>query len=266
MNDHQIESRDQEVISKFRSFVFAKERRKKKNKIRCRVFGGALAACITGLLIAYFMPAGEDRPEAVNHYSARIAIDKAENAAFSRPKAPPENSVEPTGRSTPAQKTDMGAGKIPKEIDPPAHDNLNQTNALNQPLKSLPSQTGKSPESQQVKPQGIRIAEIVTCPKVENRQCLSAQTEFSVEPDGRPDVWVWMDVRSKKSKLPYQLRHVYYFNNREHASVVLNIKYSRMRTWSNLTLDNKRYAGEWHVEVVTEKGQKISETGFTMVP
>lgn len=266
MNDQQIENRDQEVINKFRSVVYAKEHWKKKNKIRIRIFGGALAVCVTVLLVAYFMPSGEDRPKAVKHYSVRIALDNSERGKLPLPKAPPKDPAETRELSTPEAKADMVTKQIPNKINPPAPDNRNQTNALNQPIKTLPSQTGKVPESQQVKPQGIRIAELVTCPKVENKQYLSVQSEFSIEPDGRPDVWVWMDVRSEKSKLPYRLRHVYYFNNRKHASVVLNIKYPRMRTWSNLTLDNEKYAGDWRVEAVTEKGQKISETDFTVVP
>ena len=108
----------------------------------------------------------------------------------------------------------------------------------------------------------IRIAEIITCLGVKNKNSLSPQKEFSLQKGATP--YVWMDVRSKKT--PYKLRHIYYLNGRRYCSVPLAIHYPRMRTWSNVTLRHQYETGNWRVDVVTKKGEVLSQVEFTVVP
>ena len=268
MSDHQIEDRDQEVINKFRSVVYAKERQKKKTKAR-RVFIAGITVCLIGLWAAYLFFSGETRTTPVKHYSARIAIDKAGLAETAPSESLSEGAAKPQASSVTAAGENRLIEKRLEVDNKPDQSNLNQTDELNQPAESLALEAEGFSEPGELADDSlndIRVARLVTCRKVENKQFVSPQSEFGIEADGNPDVWVWMDVHSKKSRLPYLLRHVYYFNDRKYAAVVLNIKYPRMRTWSNLTLDNEAFAGKWRVEVVTEDRQTISEAGFTIVP
>lgn len=282
MSDNQIDNRDQEVISKYRSVVYGKERQKKKKKIRIGLLGGSLLACCVVLLIAVFYFSGEKRPDTATYYSERASFDKINKSGSPSPPDSEQKSVKtkqesklPANEEKVAEKSPISVDTLTPENKTPIQNNINRTNSLNQPLKSVTAETAetavtdeaaKATEPEQKSPGGIRIARLVPCLQVKDRQYISPQTEFSIETDGRPDVWVWMDVRSEKNKLPYTLRHVYFFNNRKYASVTLNIRYPRMRTWSNLTLENDKYAGKWRVEVVTENGQKISRADFTVVP
>ena len=108
----------------------------------------------------------------------------------------------------------------------------------------------------------IRIAEIITCQGVKNKNALSSQKEFSLQKGAKP--YVWMDVRSKKT--PYKLRHIYYLNGRRYCAVPLAIQYPRMRTWSNVTLRHPYEAGSWRVDVVTEKSEILSQVEFIVAP
>ncbi len=273
MSDPQIENRDQEVISKFRSVVYDKERQKKKKKIRAGLTGGFLAVCCVGLLAVFLYFGGEKDADTARYYSDRIALDTIDN---SNPPSPSTEGTLPveTGQASraPANDKNLDGGPI-KTIAVPAYpdkktptNNISLAKASDKPLKSLTEETPVEPKRAPDPREGIRIERLVPCLKVENRQYISPQTEFSIEKDGQPDVWVWMDVRSEKMELPYTLRHVYFFNNRRHASVTLNIKYPRMRTWSNITLENDKYAGKWRAEVLTEDGRKLSQAEFNVKP
>jgi len=163
------------------------------------------------------------------------------------------------------EKPPKSAAPLPPVDNTPMPIKMAQTSRL-QPLKPITIEVHEAPEPERKAPGNIRIAALVPCLKVKGRQYISSQPAFPIEKDGRPDVWVWMDVRSEKDELPYTLRHIYFFEDHKYASVALNIKCPRMRTWSNLTLEHDRYAGKWHVKVVTAEGKKLAETGFEMTP
>ena len=73
-----------------------------------------------------------------------------------------------------------------------------------------------------------------------------------------------MDVRSEKP--PFQLRHVYYLNDRRYCVVPLDIRYPRMRTWSTVSLEYPTQAGKWRVDVETREGEVLSQVEFSVVP
>jgi hypothetical protein len=108
----------------------------------------------------------------------------------------------------------------------------------------------------------IRISEIITCQGVQNKKAVSPQKEFSLQKGATPHVW--MNVRSKKT--PYKLQHIYYLNDHRYCVVPLAINYPRMRTWSNVTLRHPYETGNWRVDVVTEKGEILSQAEFIVTP
>ena len=268
MSEQEIENRDQEVVNKFRAMVYAKARGKKKKNLYVGAVSGIRLLAGISLLALYLSVSGSLPTKSVKHHSARIALDaeRRQNASLpsdTRPQTKNSSESKSNARET-TGKTDS-----PESSDNFAASNLDQAEALNQPANSAAPETettNKSAQPEKKVPEGIRIAEIITCRTVENKQYVSPETEFSIHRDNRPEVWVWMDVRSKKRRLPYLLRHAYYLNGQKYAAVVLEIKYQRMRTWSNITLDHEKYAGDWRVEVLTADKQTIAETQFQVVP
>lgn len=107
-----------------------------------------------------------------------------------------------------------------------------------------------------------RIAQSLTCLDVEARQCIGNQSVFALSQHNNPHVW--MEVHSQA--LPYVIKHVYYHEGRKYAEVPLAIKYSRMRTWSNITLRSPVYVGSWWVEIVTEDGTVLGQLRFQVTP
>jgi hypothetical protein len=266
MNRHIIEKRDQEVVEKFRTVVAAKERRKKKTRIR--LVGGLLVLGCVGLIFLYkqFTPSPVPIPSI---YKSNITIlsQKVDEPV------PPDSKTD----TPPLVPDEIQIAAVEKEMYPQslAPDKLSAASSLPEKMVSSESVPVRTP---QVKTSGkkglseipmqlsletdIRIAEIITCHGVENRSAVSRQNVFSLKEGAKP--YVWMDVRSKK--LPYQLRHVYYLNGRRYCVVPLEIRYPRMRTWSNVTLRNRNETGQWRVDVITRKGEILSQAQFTVVP
>lgn len=109
---------------------------------------------------------------------------------------------------------------------------------------------------------GIQISEIVSCGGIANKQYVSPQKVFSLKKESTPVIW--MNVLSDKQ--PFTLTHVYYVNGGRYCAVPLQILYKKMRTWSNVSLKYPAHIGEWRVEVMTDKGEKLDQIEFTVVP
>ena len=123
------------------------------------------------------------------------------------------------------------------------------------PVDSTPEIT-KSPPSHSGK-----ISRILTCAGVKSLTCVEPRSVFAL--NGKEIPHVWMEVHS--NKFPYILRHVYYHEGEKYCEVPLEIKYPRMRTWSNITLKNPKYIGAWHVKIVTEDGKIMQQTDFEVI-
>ncbi|MFP4533181.1 MAG: DUF2914 domain-containing protein [Desulfobacterales bacterium] len=297
MNDQEIENRAREVVNKFRAAVDAKDHRKKKKgkSAYAAMIGGICVLIGVSLLMLYINISDSPPPETIAHQSARITLDagRTQNelpssdagqaskpVGLSQKKVSPETfSEKETGKSEPLEgempadskqigstSPDQPAESAASEAEQAEPTESYKTTSSPEPSQTKTEAPNKAAELQKIGVDGIRIAKILACRKVENKQYVSPGTEFSIQEGSRPEVWVWMDVRSDKSRLPYLLRHEYYFNGQKYAAVVLDVKYPRMRTWSNITLDHEKYAGDWRVEVVTADKQKIAEAQFTVTP
>ncbi|MBC2717206.1 MAG: DUF2914 domain-containing protein [Desulfobacteraceae bacterium] len=266
MNRYIIEKRDKEVVEKFRAVVASKERRKKKARIR--LFGVLLVIACAGLITFYKNLSQPPVPEAVMNKSNAIALNRAVDDSLSLQES--EEIQVPA-----AEIIELSA--ISQDLNPQSPDSDIQSAELIIPEKKITPEpvpvlkpqvktSGKMGLSeipmQPARETNIRIFEIVTCQGVKNKRAVSRQNIFSLQKGAKP--YVWMDVRSKQT--PYKLRHVYYLNGRRYCEVPLTIHYPRMRTWSNVTLRNKNEAGQWRVDVVTRKGELLSQVEFTVVP
>ncbi len=274
MGRHQTENRDRQVVDRFRSVVVQKQQYKKRRRIR-RAAVAVAALAIVASAGVLFNPQNESETVSENQFSERRLLHKTFVSIQSSPEKRPlaENSAagssaDKTGKAQSVSIPDkLAVGDVtPKDTEP----------SMNEPAEAPEFQETSSPQAgkdvgktaktaSDVIP-GVRIAELVACRGVENHQYVGPGSEFSLETDNRPDVWVWMDVHSEKRKLPFTLKHVYSVDGSRYAAVMLDIAYPRTRTWSNVTLHGQKHIGRWRVDVVTAQGDILSSIEFTIIP
>lgn len=103
-----------------------------------------------------------------------------------------------------------------------------------------------------------RISRLFTCSQVNDRECVGQKSVFLLNEHRK--AYVWMEVHS--DNFPYTLTHVYYHEGQKYCEVPLEIKFPRMRTWSNITLRNTSLRGSWYVEIVAEDGAVLEDITF----
>jgi len=230
---------------------------------RIRLIGVLLVIVCAGLIVFYKNFAPSSVPEAMMNQSNIIVLNRSAD----------KNAIHPAEADTqhPALAV-ITEDVTPLSLEPvklSAESSLLEKKVIRasvpvlKPRVKISGKIGLSEISTQpVRETDIRIAKILTCQGIKNKGAVSPQNIFSLQKGAKP--YVWMDVRSKKT--PYKLRHVYYLNGRRYCAVPLAIHYPRMRTWSNVTLRNQYEAGNWRVDVVTKKGEIVSQVEFAVIP
>jgi DUF2914 family protein len=275
MNRYTIEKRDQEVVEKFRAVIGSNDRRKRNARVR--LFGLLLVIICTGLIVSFKNSSPPLLPERAMNRSNAIALNRTSDNSLSPAKIEETQSeeTETTEIAAVAQDTNplqplKSQSSEPQSPEPQSPEPvIVEKKVTMEPvpvLKPSVKNSGKiglsAIDSQVSGKTDIRIAEIVICQGVKNKKAVSPQNVFSLQQGAKP--YVWMDVRSKQT--PYKLRHVYYLNESRYCEVPLAIHYPRMRTWSNVSLRHPFEAGQWRVDVVTKKGEVLSQVEFTVVP
>ncbi len=140
---------------------------------------------------------------------------------------------------------------------------LKESNSVlrNPVLEQNPPEESANQNVQGDMPSKIRIEEIISCSSVNNKQYSRPKIKFSLAQDNTP--MIWMKVISENP--PFTLTHVYYFNGQKYYEVPLAIRYHRMRTWSSVTLRSPDHIGKWHVDVITDNGEKLDQIEFMVV-
>jgi DUF2914 family protein len=113
----------------------------------------------------------------------------------------------------------------------------------------------QAPMEQTKAPSPYQVEKIALGTSVESRELVGEATEFDVSV-GR--IYCWMRINSQN--VPATITHVWYADEQPAAEVPLNINYPSMRTWSSKAI----WAGKWRVEVVTETGEVLAATDFTV--
>jgi hypothetical protein len=293
MDRYSIEKRDRELVERFRAKVELKEQQKKRNRLR--MAAALLVVVCAGLVFFYNTAPTPDHAsnhttdlravqDAQMHKSQAVALVRGAAEAPPAPQAalgPPavlssESSVDAGGfedavpvAAIPAAPAGSAVTLSPDKPVQPDQTAVAETletptePPVFEPRASLSDKAGLSKKPAPVAPQGgVRIAGITVCQDVQNKQPVSPKITFSLAQGAKP--YVWMDVRSEKP--PFELRHVYYLNDRRYCVVPLDIRYPRMRTWSTVSLAYPTQVGKWRVDVETREGEILSRTAFSVVP
>ena len=73
-------------------------------------------------------------------------------------------------------------------------------------------------------------------------------------------IYIWTMVECAQP--PSSIRHTYYFNGQKVNDVVLEIKSPQWRTWSYKTLLDKRWIGQWRVDVTSADKELLQSVFF----
>src|SRR2546422_11354009 len=113
----------------------------------------------------------------------------------------------------------------------------------------------QAPKEQAEPPNLYQVEKIALGTGVEARELVGEATEFDASV-GR--IYCWTKINSQN--VPATITHVWYADEEQVAEVPLNINYPSMRTWSSKAIS----AGKWRVEVVSETGEVLASTDFTV--
>src|SRR5438093_5262581 len=113
----------------------------------------------------------------------------------------------------------------------------------------------QAPKEQAEPPNLYQVEKIALGTGVESRELVGEATEFDVSV-GR--VYCWTKIISQN--VPTTIKHVWYAGEEKAAEIPLDIKYPSTRTWSSKVIG----AGKWRVEVVSETGDLLASTDFTV--
>ena len=113
----------------------------------------------------------------------------------------------------------------------------------------------QAPKEQVATPKPYQVEKIALGTAVEARELVGEATEFDVSV-GR--IYCWTRIISQN--VPTTIKHVWYADGAQVAEVPLNINYPSVRTWSSKAIS----AGKWRVEVVSETGDVLASTDFTV--
>ena len=302
MDRKEIEEKDQELLKDIREIVRRNEEKSSQHKsifqsMRFWLPALVIVAVVAGMMV-FNNSSTSSKPEEPLQRSAEVVDEKP---AASDEKSmdlkitygsdaskPVEEPVKETEASEPVDTTadekaslTLAASETPPEADeeePPVADENGpadtqaaasaEAETASEPSTTEPSEAETAPAAKPEAPEkrepapSIRIAKLVSCAGVQDRQYVSPQSVFSLEKVSKPVVW--MTVLTDKP--PFTLTHVYYHNDKKYAEVPLEVKYPRMRTWSRLTLSHAYQTGQYRVEVVTDAGEVLGEIEYTDVP
>ena len=116
-----------------------------------------------------------------------------------------------------------------------------------------------SQEQESAEMELLKVQEFAFCEKVEEREPVSTGEEFSSD-IGR--VYLWTSIYGAEQ--PTTIKHIWYYENNKMNEVPLSIKYKRTRTWSYKNI-MPEWTGDWHVDVVDEKGNVLKKLSFKII-
>jgi hypothetical protein len=262
MDRQTVEDKDRDVVKKFRSVVEGKELLKKRKKGRLKLISGVMIVC-GALLMVFLDQYSRQKPQPVVDPETIIKDSlKDGNPAADISKSEQGKRKYEASRADLSQPHENLQADFPLKIKSPRYlkNKLEIQNADIVLADSMKIST-KSSQKKSIT-DGVKIAKILACQDVAERQHVLSQEEFSVKRDGK--VYVWMNVLSEQ--VPHKLRHIYFINGRQYRTIPLSIKYPQMRTWSGISLNGSQDVGKWRVDVVSEQGQTLSHIEFKVVP
>jgi cytoskeletal protein RodZ len=104
---------------------------------------------------------------------------------------------------------------------------------------------------------GIKVVKAVAGEGVQNRNPVDTGNSFRWS-KGR--VYIWSMINC--SNPPSSIKHIYYFKEQMISEVILDINSHQWRTWSYKTISDKRYIGQWRVDITSAEDKVLKTIQF----
>ena len=122
------------------------------------------------------------------------------------------------------------------------------------PNTDLVSQEGQIQPNAEV---GIKVIKAVAGGGIQDRDPIDTGNSFQWS-KGKVYIWSMIDCTNP----PSSIKHIYYFNEQKASEVSLDVKANQWRTWSYKTISDKRYIGEWRVDITSAEGKVLTTIRF----
>ena len=137
--------------------------------------------------------------------------------------------------------------KTPLHQDTPVSEDLD--------IESAPEY--RAPPTQTQMLNDMRIIRAVAANEVINKNPAGPGDSFQWSTE---KVYIWTMIECDRP--PSSIRHIYYFKGQKVNDVVLKVKSPQWRTWSYKTLLDKRYIGQWRVDITSDEGNILQSVFF----
>jgi Protein of unknown function (DUF2914) len=105
----------------------------------------------------------------------------------------------------------------------------------------------------------IRVEEVAVCRKIEERAPVAPKDSFASNVE---NLYCFTDVRDAGT--PQRIFHRWYVGDTLVSEIPMEVQGTRWRCWSEKTIA-PGWTGPCHVEIVTEAGDVIGQTSFSLV-
>ena len=129
------------------------------------------------------------------------------------------------------------------------------TGTINRQLEATPR--FQTPDAQSQAVNNLRVINAVVAGNILNKNPAELLDTF---PWSMEKVYIWTMIECEQP--PSSIRHTYYFKGQKVNDIVLAIKSPIWRTWSYKTLLEKRWIGQWRVDITSDEGKLLQSVFF----
>jgi len=122
-------------------------------------------------------------------------------------------------------------------------------------IKSAPGY--QTPDARSPAANNMRVIKAVAASDVINKNPAGFSDSFQWSME---KVYIWTMIECEQP--PSSIRHTYYFKGQKVNDVELEIKSPQWRTWSYKNLLDKRYIGQWRVDITSDEGELLQSIFF----
>jgi hypothetical protein len=115
----------------------------------------------------------------------------------------------------------------------------------------------QTPDARSPAANNMRIIRAVASSDVINKNPADPSDTFQWSME---KVYIWTMIECDRP--PSLIRHTYYFKGQKVNDIVLEVKSPQWRTWSYKTLLDKRWIGQWRVDITSAEGKLLQSVVF----
>jgi len=166
-------------------------------------------------------------------------------------------------KTAPPNKLERATKTLPEPfINQPATENISKSSeALKTSNTETPLlNTEAVRQNEQIQPNteiGIKVIKAVAAGGIQNKNAIDTGKSFQWS---KGKVYIWSRIACTNP--PSSIKHIYFFKEQKVSEVSLEVKSHQWRTWSYKTISDKRYIGQWRVDITTAEDKVLKTIRF----